>query len=93
MPSSKGQEGQSDIFKFKKWETTTMVGSWCFQSEKYQQPDVLFVFVLSNKSHQNIVVYNKNSYYFTVSMGQESGIALAGSSFLGTLPGCNKGMI
>ena len=42
---------------------------------------VLFCFALSNKSTKNVVVYNKNSYYFTVSMGQECGLALAGSCF------------
>lgn len=36
MPSSECQESHIGIFKFKKWEATRIVGSWCYYAEKYQ---------------------------------------------------------
>lgn len=68
-------EGQGDVCKFTEQEATRVLGSWCFHGKKYQPAS----FFLSNKSPQNVEVCNKNSCYFTVSMGQYLGLAWVGS--------------
>lgn len=51
-------------------------GHGAFMERNTNQPVFFF---LSNKSPQNVEVYNKNSCYFTVSMGQYLGLAWVGS--------------
>lgn len=38
------------------------------------------------------MVYKKNVYYLTVSMGQEPGLGLAGLPDLGSFIGCSQGV-